>query len=305
MTMDDHLLELHGLGAQDYIPGAGLADVEQVAWRLQREPGGRPLLEGRLVPFLAEPDLGRVRALVIGCWADDPQADSRTLLVELAAHAERMPALRALFLGDITYEECEPSGIRHGDVTALAAAFPLLEEYGVRCGSEQITVRPLASQALRRLTFDGSGLPAAAVQAIARSDLPNLEHLELWLGSEEHGGGATPDDLAPILAGRRFPALRYLGLRDAGIADDLAGALASAPVLAQLRVLDLSLGTLGDDGVLALLRGQRLAHLSLLDLHHHYLTDGAMAHVRASGLSVDLSDQQQEGAGSRSVAVAD
>lgn len=305
MTIDDHLLEFHGLPVQDYVPGQGLAEADEVAWRLRREPGGSPLLEGRLLPFLAEPDVGRVRAVVVGCWSDDPHDASGPVVDGLVAQAERLPALRGLFLGDVTYEECATSGIRHGDVTSPVEAFPALEEYGVRSGSEHITVRPFACRSLRRLTFDGTGLPAAAVRAVAASDLPHLEHLELWLGPDEGGGGATVGDLAPILAGEGFPSLQRLGLRDAAIADELAVALAAAPVVGQLRVLDLSLGTLGDDGVLALLRGRSLDHLALLDLHHHYLSDGVMAHARASGLLVDLSDQQHEEAGCRSVAVGD
>lgn len=164
-------------------------------------------------------------------------------------------------------------------------------------------LRPFSSRSLRRLTLEGGGLPGTAVLSLCLSALANLERLELWLGSEESGGDATLADLRPILAGGTFPALRRLGLRNSDCADDLAAALASAPVTARVEELDLSLGTLGDDGAPALLRGQSLSHLSFLDLHHHYLSDDGMAHVLASGLTVDLSEQQDEVDGERYVAV--
>jgi hypothetical protein len=301
MTIEENLAEFHGLPVRNYVPGEGLPDAGAVAWRLRRAPDGPPFLDGLLRPFLAEPSVGHVQALVLGTWVDDLGDSSAPLVDELVGSTDRLPALRALFLGDVTGEECDLARIRHGDVTGPVEALTALEEYGVRGGSGEITMRPFASASLRRLTFQSDGLPVAVVRAVGASDLPNLEHLELWLGAEE----ASIGDLQPILAGDRFPALQRLGLRNAEIADEVATALATAPVVRQIAVLDLSLGTLGDEGVTALLRGQPLAHLALLDLHHHYLSDDGMAYVRASGLTVDLSDQQVEVDGERYVAVAE
>ena len=115
---------------------------------------------------------------------------------------------------------------------------------------------------------------------VGECDLPALEHLELWLGTDSYGGNATVDDLAAILAGTRLPALRYLGLRDAELADEVAAAVAGAPVVARLSTLDLSLGVLSDVGAAALLGGQPLTHLRRLDLHHHYLSEEMMARLR-------------------------
>lgn len=94
-------------------------------------------------------------------------------------------------------------------------------------------------------------------------------------------------------------------LPNTAIADEVAAALATAPVTARIEQLDLSLGTLGDDGAMALLRGQPLHHLSFLDLHHHYLSEDGMAYVRANGLAVDVSGRQEEVDGERYVAVGE
>jgi hypothetical protein len=303
MPVDGNLTELAGYPVRDYVPGQGLPEAAEVAWRVRLQPDEASFLDGHLRPFLEEPEAELVRALVIGRWGEGPSEDSSALVVELVEQADRLPALRALFLGDISEDEWEISSIRHGDVTAVAEAFPALEDYGIRGGAGQIIVRPLSSRSLRRLVLESAGIPGAVVRKLGLSSLPNLEHLELWLGSEDSGGDATLVDLQPILAGDTFPRLRRLGLRNSELADEMAAALATAPVTARIAELDLSLGTLGDDGALALLRGQPLSHLTELDLHHHYLTDDGMAHVQASGLRVDLSDRQDEVDGQRYVAV--
>lgn len=126
---------------------------------------------------------------------------------------------------------------------------------------------------MKKLRFESGGLPSSVVRAVGASELPALEHLELWLGVTEYGGEATVDDLAPLLSGAAFPALRHLGLQNSEIQDEIAAAVASAPVVAQLESLSLAMGTLSDAGAEALLSGQPLTHLTSLDLHHHYISD--------------------------------
>ena len=102
-------------------------------------------------------------------------------------------------------------------------------------------------------------------------------------------------DLAPILAGSRFPRLRHLALRNSDIQDEIAAALAR-PVVAGLATLDLSMGTLGDEGAEALLGGQPLTHLRKLDLHHNFLSEAMRERILATlgpaGVKVDLSETE-------------
>jgi len=136
------------------------------------------------------------------------------------------------------------------------------------------------------------------VRGVVASELPALEYLEMWLGVEQYDGDATVDDLAPLLAGGRFPALRHLGLRNSEIQDEIAAAVAHAPLVAQLKSLDLSLGVLTDEGVTALLDGQPLTHLTWLDLHHNFVTEPVAERLQAalepSGVEVDLSEPGDE-----------
>jgi hypothetical protein len=208
----------------------------------------------------------------------------------------------------MTFEECEVSWIKQGDVTPVFAAYPDLVTLRVR-GTDGLEMRPVRHATLREFAIESGGLPTALVEVIGESDLPALRHLELWLGTDNYGGDADVDDLATIMSGARLPALEYLGLRDAEIADEVAAALAGAPVVARLKALDLSLGALSDVGATALLTGQPLTHLQRLDLHHHFLSEPMMARVRdeltPAGVAVDLSDRQQEEDWGRFISVAE
>src|SRR5205823_4390614 len=155
-------------------------------------PGEGSSLTDVFAAFLEDPAADTVQGLVIGPWSLDGR-DSSAVVEALVAARERLPNLKALFLGDIVQEEQEISWIQQSD-------------------------------------------------------------------------------LKPILSGKSFLQLRYLGLRNSVIADEIAELAAQAPILRRLRVLDLSLGILTDRGAEALAASRLVAGLEKLDVHHHYVT---------------------------------
>ncbi|MFV2179969.1 STM4015 family protein [Actinomadura sp. LOL_016] len=244
--------------------------------------------------FRESVDTTEIRALIFGYWGADYDTTLTypvPLLVEAAAS---FPKLRSVFLGDIESEESEISWINHGDITSVFEAFPELECFEVR-GGNGLVMEPVKHDGLRMLRFESGGLPAGVVRAVGASDLPNLEVLDLWLGEDGYGGDAAVADLAPILSGERLPELTHLGLEDAQIEDEIAEAVAGAPVVARLESLSLAMGILTDRGAEALLAGQPLTHLRRLDLHHHFLSESMMERVEAAlpGVDVDLDDRQE------------
>lgn len=243
-------------------------------------------------------------ALVIGSWGY--AAFAYAPIAQLIAAAPRLPRLRALFLGDITFDECEISWMKVGDVSTLITAFPRLETLQVR-GGEEFDFAPVAGESLRRLVVQSGGLPAAFTTAVLGSKLPGLTDLELWLGTPDYNGDTALTDLRPLLDGTLFPRLTRLGLRNAEIADELAAAVAHAPVVARLESLDLSMGVLGDRGATALLAGQPLTHLRELNLAHHYMSEETAAAVVAAlpETRVDVSEAQGEDGDDRYVAVSE
>ncbi|MFI1191465.1 STM4015 family protein [Streptomyces californicus] len=280
----EHLKDFHGLPVHHPDASSGpLPAADSVAWRLECDYDEDVDFAVLWEQFLETVDTTRVRALVIGPWWNGEYTPFAPVLELIVAHADRFPALRGLFLADVEGEECEISWLRMCDVTPVLEALPLLEEFGVRgCGQEGLALRPLRHRALKSLRFESGGLPGELVRAVAASELPALERLDLWFGSSWYGGDATVEDVRPVLAGGRFPRLRHLGLQNSEIQDEIAAAVGSAPVVAQLDSLALSMGTLSDAGAEALLNGQPLNHLSLLDLRHHYLTEPMAERVRAA-----------------------
>jgi hypothetical protein len=283
MSFREHLTTFAGLEIVNFPndPGDALPDVTgPVAWRVDSFPGWEEEVDfsGVFESFLERVDPATVTALVIGAWNyPDGEAPPQPQIMEALP---RFTALRALFLGDIVQEQNDVAYIVQPDITPALTACPSLEELWIRGSSDwdydamaQVPLlRPVKHDALRVLVFQSGGLTGSTMRAVGECVFPVLEHLEFYFGEPDYSGDGTPEDVAWLFAGSRFPRLRRLGLRDSRDQDELAAALAHAPVVAQLEVLDLSLGTLGDDGAAALLAGQPLNHLLRLDLHHHYMS---------------------------------
>ncbi|WP_427918964.1 STM4015 family protein [Streptomyces sp. cg40] len=319
MTIGEHLDALYRLPSFTFpgpdAPADRLPEPDAVAWRL----GGNVYDDDEawtdsFARFRAAVDTTRVRALIIGGWEDAYDSAPTPIVEALVEARDAFPALRALFLGDLVMEECEISWIHQSDVSPLLNAYPALEEFGVR-GGTGLEFTALRHGALRRLVAETGGLPVEVVRGIGASDLPALEHLDLWLGTPDYGGDSEAADLEPILSGARLPRLRHLALRNSEMQDAVAAAVAAAPVVERLEVLDLSMGVLTDEGAVALLSGQPLTHLKKLDLHHNYLTGAVAERVRetlvAAGVEVDLDrddadeDTEDDGTVWRYVAVGE
>ncbi|GIH93647.1 STM4015 family protein [Planobispora siamensis] len=254
--------------------------------------------------FLRLPQVERVGAMVVSGWGDLIEDTAEEVVRFLADNARRLPSVRSIFLGDIPQEVAEISWIRQTDITPLLEAYPLLERLDVR-GGDGLVLRPVRHGNLKMLRFESGGLPAEVVRAVGVSEFPALEYLELWLGVPYYGGDATVADLEPILSGERLPALRRLGLRDSEIQDEIAAAVAGAPVVARLEALSLAMGTLTDEGAEALLSGQPLTHLRVLDLHHSFLSEAMIERIHAALPMVEVDLAASTDDGERYVAVSE
>ncbi len=251
----------------------------------------------QFLDLIEQPEIKTLEGLVVGYWRDWTAAEeiesADSVRDEIVAAREKLPNLRHIFFGDIVMEESEISWIETTDLIPLLEAYPLLETFKCR-GSNGLKLGPVTHNNLKMLVIESGGLNRKVVQDVIMSTLPALEHLEFYLGAENYGATSEPDDFTPLLRGDRFPRLKYLGLRDSEIADDLAAVVANSPVLDTIEILDMSLGTLGDDGARALLKSDRIKKLKKLDLHHHFISKEVMEELRKLPIEVDLSDAQEE-----------
>lgn len=296
MAIVFHADEFGGLPVREFDPVQGIQDPVGVAYRItlgyDREQQGMTH-EQLLGKYLEDPEIGKVTALVIGCWDGAYEGSGAESVVDqLLDYSDLLTGLRHLFFGDITYEESEISWIGQTNLSPLIRSFPLLEELRIR-GSNDLSLGRVNHEHLKKLIIESGGLGADVVREVTAAVLPELEHLELWLGTDDYGGDATIADVEPLLTGVLFPRLKYLGLRNSIFSDEIAQAIAAAPILNQVEVVDLSLGTLSDAGAQALLDCNRLSQLKKLDLHHHYLSDGMCEKLKALEIEVDVDDQQE------------
>lgn len=294
MPNSEYIQEFAGRPVVDWNAETGIPDPEGTVYRIsltwdESEEGEK--WTDRFSKFLEDPASSRVTGIIVGNWGGMGEDSSQPVVEALVAAREQLPALRALFLGEILQEECEISWITQTDVSPLFEAYPELTHFRVR-GGGSLRFGTLHHDRLQALGVETGGLSRDAVHEIFASHLPALEHLELWLGMDNYGADTTVEDFAPLLPGTLYPRLRYLGLRNCEFADDLAAVLAQAPVLEQVRVLDLSLGTLGDAGAAALLASPAVAKLAKLDVHYHFCSEETVAALEGLGIEVDASDPQ-------------
>ncbi|KTD88521.1 STM4015 family protein [Paenibacillus etheri] len=240
----------------------------------------------------SSPESSSLTSLIIGDWGQAYENSSEEVVEALVTHSASFPALRKLFMGEMGYEECEISWITQSNLSPLLPAFPELQSLTIQGGNE-LSLTELKHDKLEELIIISGGLGKAVLEHIATSQLPNLRKLELYLGVEDYGFDGNLSDLLPLIEVGKFPKLTYLGLKNSQIQDEIAGALANAPILDQLDTLDLSLGTLSDEGAELLLASDRIKKLKALNLSHHYMSDEMISRWQQSGLPVDVSDKQE------------
>ncbi|OXM86748.1 STM4015 family protein [Paenibacillus rigui] len=233
----------------------------------------------------------QLESLVIGDWGGAYENDSSEIVEALVRLKDRFPKLRSLFIGDMSYEECEVSWINQSNLGPILSAYPELTSFTIK-GSTGLSLEPAHHDKLEELTIICGGLGKNVIASISDGSFKSLKKLELYLGVEEYGFDGSLDDVLPLIEPGKFPQLTYLGLKDSEIQDDIAVAVANAPIVDQLHTLDLSMGTLSDVGAEALINSERIKRLELLDLSYHYMSDEMMNRWKQSGLNVDISDQQ-------------
>ena len=307
MTIDSHIENFFGLELEQFDKSTGIKNESlalriEVDWEAADE--GVTILS-MLEAVVSDPRAKDITALIIGAWEEAFDTGVQPLIDLLITHSDVFENLKALFVAEMTYEENEISWIQQGDYSAFWVAYPQLEHLQTR-GMEGLSFGGVIHENLKTLIVETGGLGVNVIQQIANAKLPSLEHLELWLGDENYGWDGSVDDIAPLLSVESRPALTFLGLKNSNIADEIAVFVATSPILAQLTTLDLSMGNLSDKGAEAIHSNKdKFAHLSKINLAHHYLSNTMMDKLSALNIPLDLSNQEKEDDGERYVEVSE
>ncbi|MBN3898226.1 MAG: HEAT repeat domain-containing protein [Nostoc sp. NOS(2021)] len=262
-----------------YDPKIGLQNTAKKAY----------VLDDDVTTFLREPEVNKVEALIFRGYYDLWRILSPEILKNI----------KALFYGpyDIDYQI---SWTATQDISLILKVFPNLEMLLVRGGDDcRAYSEPwekfisLRHERLKVLIVETGGLSRDKIAQFFSLELPALEHLELWLGTDEYGGNSSIDDLMPIFSGNLFPKLTYLGLRNSEYANNIAASIVNSSVINTIKILDLSLGDLGDEGAEALLNCPAVNQLDILNISNSCLTEEMVERLKLLDVEV-IADTEKE-----------
>lgn len=245
----------------------------EVAYRLREEYDDDTTNADRLAVLLTQEGAEELTHLIIGAWSKSGEGDDSSVMVqEVVKAARKLPRLRHLFMGEMTYEECEISWINQSDMRPILEAYPQLETLRIR-GGNGLSFSETTHLNLKDLGIESGGLSRDTLRELFTCEFPALERLELFLGEPNYGFDGGVEDLQPLLAGKLFPKLKYLGLMNSEIENEIAAVVVNSPIVDRLEILDLSLGNITGEGMRSLhgLAGNK--SLKTLNVSHHYGTE--------------------------------
>ncbi len=298
MTINNNIKRFFGLNIEQFEQAKGIQD-DKLALRLEvtyddYEDDDLTMIT-LLETFSKDPQVGNISALIIGAWEEAYDNDADLYLDFLIQKAKLFNNLKALFIGEMTYEENEISWITQGDYTKLLNAYPKLEHLQIRGGDELgfgDATTPVMHDNLKALIIETGGLSADVIDAVGHAKLPALEKLELWLGCDEYGWSGDISTLTPLLSQSRFPCLKHLGLKNSEIQDDIVSAILNSDILKQLETIDMSMGIMTDEGAKLLLDSQEQLAGKQLNVSENYLSNEMVAQLEASPLDIKTSEQK-------------
>lgn len=201
------------------------------------------------------------------------------------------------WLRSLSFERGDYWDISSTFIWGLDAGFwqsvPKLESLHLEIG--EIGLSAIDAPALKRFSLMSSGFDGELVVELTRAKWPQLEHLSVHVGDPNYGGLDELSQLEPLLISERPPKLTHLGLCNAVFADELPKRLLTCNWLPHLESLDLSDGTLGDEGAEVLCaNAEKFAHLKKLNLSRGYFSDSFVDLLRSKFPNVVLEDLQGE-----------
>ena len=217
--------------------------------------------------ILADPQLPELEEVIIGCWGESWDNGAQPIIDSIVAHKEKFKGIKSL---------------------------PGLETLTVK-GGTNLSLGKIHHPKLKRLEIICGGLPKEVLASIAEAELPELEELALYLGVEDYGFDGGVEDVKNLLEKSDFPKLRSLGIMDSEIQDEVAELVCDSKYMKQIDTLDLSKGTLTDQGGEILLKKlPAYDNIKEVNLEYHYMSEAMMEKLEGLSAKVDVSDQQED-----------
>jgi uncharacterized protein (TIGR02996 family) len=274
--------------------------------RLSHNEYADETFEGRLVEILElvlRHPSGRFLTEITFGFNGDPNDDDLQDLIDLLAK-RAPPTIRKLHLGDYKYaggglvgqggDDTEISWYSIGNLGKLWKAVPGLRTL-ITQGGGGLSLGKIDLPNLAHAEFRTGGLEKANARAIATAAIPRIERLDIWYGDDSYGGDATIKEVELLLGRTDLPKLRHLGLMNSEFADQLPEVLARSRLLPQLRELDLSMGTMTDEGARAIAQHRdAFKHLDRLNVSLNYLSKAGVAALKGVAKNLEAGKQRAD-----------
>ncbi len=287
MAFYENSKKFNGQFVADFHAEKGILNPD-IAYRIRTDSESESAAKILLKQFLEDPKIPLVSNFVLGVWSAEVfEIDPSDFIETILNFKDRLQHIKGIFFGDIEVTESELSWINQTNHGPLLTALPNLEVYKIR-GAQDLSLGKLNHQNLKTLIIESAGTSNNIFEELGRANLPNLTHLELWLGSEDQGFEATTTNQI-FQAFQNMPSLIHLGLNNSENTNEIAIALTDHPIMQQIKSLDLSGGILGDKGASALLNNPNLTNLNHLNLSHNYMSDELAAQFEQLDIDINLS----------------
>jgi uncharacterized protein (TIGR02996 family) len=225
-----------------------------------------------------------LRELTVGIA--DYEGNDYNGVIDAIVAQKSVPTLRSIFFGDFTSEETELNWSAIGDIGKLSKVLPKLARLKLRSGGMKWKTA-LDFPSMRDIIVYSGGFDDNAAKLLAAAKWPKLEKLDLMIGGKNYGGNAKVASLQPIFDAKAVPKLVNLGIKNFEFHKDLLKPLFASKVLRQLKILDLSMGTLGDSEADAFVAAKaQLAHLEELIVAENYFTAAGLKKLRGLDIKV-------------------
>jgi len=248
---------------ENFDPNKGIIDPFGIAYVLRID---------QFNLLLQDPQVGKIEALVCEMRSCDL---SYSLFVDIfCAACKHLKNLKAVFIGDyydLEYIDYKRLSLNLSNFSPILEAYSNLELLHIR-GLGDLEFKRVQQNNLKTLIVETKNLVDKTIDYLCNLNLPALEYLDLGLGKDYYNQKYTTDVFMPILSGKLFPKLTYLGLHGNEYNDKIAYALTISAVIERLKVLDLSQGNLGDKGAEALLRSIAVNRLHTLNVSKNHLS---------------------------------
>ena len=198
-----------------------------------------------------------------------------------------------MFWGDIEQEEQEISWIEQADLSPLLDSMPKLKDLKIK-GTNNLRLGKTSRPELRSLEIISGGMPTEVVEDILASDFPNLEKLILYVGVEDYGFEGDIEIFRPLFSKERFPKLTYLGLVNSEEQDSIVEMFLESDILPQLETMDISAGTLKDEGAQLLLDNMdKIVHLKFINMRYNYLSKDMKKQLQNLPMKIDIAETEE------------